>query len=741
MRLLSSQACVWVLCVVWVYLSREIDAEGIPDSESVCGFTISRVLLPEIGLTEVPFTPTLNLEWKATGSSPTSDGVMRYSVKSSAESITEEGDVIFLSSDNELLTSLELPDVELSSSGKHSLHFQLSLNDTNCGPVPFVTSASKKLQVVPGWLSLTPPIVTLLVSGFTQQVLLALACGVWLAAMLTASYNPFTGFLRMWDKYLVQAIADPDHASILLFSFMLGGLICVVSRCGGAAGLAELVVTKARNSQLGQLCTLSVGLSIFFDDYANSLITGSTMRPITDRLRISREKLAFIVDATAAPIASVAPLSSWIGFELGLIQAGFEDIGIDEDESPYIAFLQTIPKRFYSIHLLFFVFIVIVSGRDFGPMHVAEQRARQTGRVVERHTIIGDEGNPAETKYLVDGGPPESSLAVSGNTDCHPCDSDDGQSYLRMRRASEEEQSGRSRSSSLHSDRQLIKTKEGLPLRWYNAAIPVGLLVLTVMLGLLLDGYDSLEDGQTASIRNMLSEAHSFRVLIWAGVSGMISPIVLLHIQGLMSPKEVLELFSEGMKDLFEPLIILIFAWSLGNAATDVGIDAYLVSRLGDSIPIEILPMIIFCLSAFLSFSTGSSWGTMSIMFPLVIPLAWETGDEEMERLLDSIASILAGSVFGDHCSPISDTTVLSSLSTQCPLPDHWKTQVPYAVVVGVVSTLFGSLFVGLRFYEDWAAIIIGFVILAAVPFVIGKPVDMYTPWVGEAPAVGPGII
>ena len=236
-----------------------------------------------------------------------------------------------------------------------------------------------ELRAIPSWLALLPPIVAIALALILRQVLLALFAGVFVGALLTNGYDPIAAFVRSIDTYAIGAAADSDHASILIFSLMLGGMIGVITRAGGAAGLAATVTKRATNSMRGQLAAWALGLLIFFDDYANSLIVGSSMRPISDRLRVSREKLSFLVDATSAPVASLALVSSWIGVEVGYIGEELDAANVAMD--PYVAFLETLPYRFYPWLMLFFVLLIVITRRDFGPMLKAERRARETGEV------------------------------------------------------------------------------------------------------------------------------------------------------------------------------------------------------------------------------------------------------------------------------------------------------------------------------------------------------------------------
>ena len=427
----------------------------------------------------------------------------------------------------------------------------------------------------------------------------------------------------------MAAVASTPHASILLFSLCLGGLVALLTRSGGAQGLAVRVVAVASTPQRAQLATWLLGALIFFDDYANALLVGNAMRPITDRLRISREKLAFLVlapprctnplrlpvasqrlllltasppppsqvDATSAPVASLAPISSWIGFELGLLQQGYASLGLAT--SPYAAFLATLPMRFYPINMLLFGLSSILLGRDFGPMLAAERRAR-------RHGLLTRPPAPGATAAAAADGADDSSL----------------------------------------------RPKEGAPPRMRNALIPIGAVVLTVAAGLLIDGATKVRQGEAATLVRLFSLADSFHALLWASAVGLLVPMLLYKAQGLMSAAETFQVWVGGMAPLLEPLMVLVLAWALGTAVEATRLSSYVIAALDGVLPAPYLPTATFVLSALVATATGSSWGTMAVMVPLVCRLAWEIGGGDEAVLTAALSSILAGAVFGDHSAP-----------------------------------------------------------------------------------------
>ena len=492
-----------------------------------------------------------------------------------------------------------------------------------------------EVQVIPAWFSILPPLTAILVALLIRSVLPALVLGLWLGAWalngLTVS-GFFAGFLDGFDIYLTNAVADRDHVSIMLFTFMIAGMVGIISRNGGMRGIVELIIRGANTPKRGQVSVWTLGLLIFFDDYSNTLVVGNTSRSVTDRLKISREKLAYIVDSTAAPVATVALVTTWIGYQVGLIGDAMTRIP-DLDLSPYGVFLNSILYSFYPFLAIFFVMLVITTGRDFGPMLKAERRARETGQVV-----------------------PDSSSTLGAD------------------------------------DEAALAMKEGLPPRAMNAIVPVVAMTLAIMGGLYVTG-----EGETVS--DIVGSANSYQALMWASIISVLVAVVMTLSQRLLSLDEVVDAWVSGARFTFLAMIILVLSWAMAEISSELHTADFLIASLGDRLPMGVLPTMVFVLAAFTAFSTGSSWGAMGILLPLVLPLSWavlgarESADpEHLYILYASVSCVLAGAVWGDHCSPISDTTVMSSLSAGCDHIEHVRTQMPYALLVGVASIVLGTL-------------------------------------------------
>ncbi|PSQ86654.1 MAG: sodium:proton antiporter [Bacteroidetes bacterium QS_3_64_15] len=534
---------------------------------------------------------------------------------------------------------------------------------------------STSTRSIPGWLSLLPPLLAIGMALVYRKVVPALFFGVWIGAVTAISFTPwalFKGVLDAFEVYVLDAMANPDHVAIILFSLMIGGMVGIISKNGGTLGIVERLTGFASDSRRGQMVTGVLGISIFFDDYANTLIVGNTMRPVTDRLRISREKLAYVVDSTAAPISTVALVTTWIGYQVGLLGTAIENIE-GFSQGAYSVFLNSLPYNFYPFLALLFVFLVAYTGLDFGPMLEAEERARDTGKV------LGDDANVDE--------------------------------------AAEGEE---------------LEPPEGTPYRAVNAVIPIVVLVGGVLVGLYATGVQAV--GAGASLSDIIGEANSYTALMWGSLLGVVVAAALSLGQGILDLEQTVEAWYEGLKSMLFAMIILVLAWSLSNITDVLHTADYLVSVLGEWLPPGVVPAIIFVLAAATAFATGSSWGTMGILMPLVIPLVWAVlakngmdAPTHYHILYSSVSCVLAGSVWGDHCSPISDTTILSSMASGCDHIEHVRTQLPYALTVGTVAILFGTLPAG--FGMHWSiGLIVGAILLGGLLWTIGTPVETASP-------------
>ncbi len=535
-----------------------------------------------------------------------------------------------------------------------------------------------------GILTLMPPILAIILAFATRNVILSLFIGIYSGAFLLGVQNKgiiggiIDGFQDITSR-IINSMADSWNAGIILQVLAIGGLIALISKMGGARAVAEALAKRAKSPVSAQIITWLMGIFIFFDDYANALIVGPIMRPITDKMNISRERLAFIIDATAAPIAGLALISTWIGYEISVIKDGYAMIGM-ENVNAYSIFVETIPYRFYNILMLAFVVISSYLTRDFGPMLKAEKNARLNG---------------------VD------QSVVSGN---------------------------------FSSDDHISAPKDGIVYSVSNALIPIGILIAASFVGFYYNGLGALE-GDTLvavnaaplslyAIRETFGASDASVVLFQAALFASIVAIAMALSKKIMSLGEALETWVNGMKPLMITCVILLLAWSLSSVIKDLGTSTYLVSLLSDTIPRQALPGIIFVMASFIAFATGTSYGTMGILMPLCIPLANAIGlsgglaEGDLHSFtVASIGAVLTGAIFGDHCSPISDTTIMSSMGAGCDHLEHVRTQLIYSLAVAAISLVFGYLPAGLGIPIGFILPVSLIVTFLLVRF-IGKPVD-----------------
>ena len=468
--------------------------------------------------------------------------------------------------------------------------------------------------------TLLPPLVAIGVALATRRTLLALSLGVWCGAVAAAWLSGagwgalLQGSLDVFRVYFWGELRDSFRIEILGFIAALLAMVGVMSRSGGVAGLVEWAMGLASGRRSVQGLTWASGLAIFFDDYTNCMLVGSSLRPLSDRLRISREKLAYLVDSTAAPVAGLSILSTWVAYQISLYAPLLPQVGIET--GAYALFVETLPHRSYCWLALAFGAAVAFSGRDFGPMRRAEQRAFHTGELVRP------------------GSRPPLSEALA-----------------RMQPA------------------------PGMPREARRAWLPVALTVGVA-------GVEVARTGQGA----------------WACLAGACAGLacaVALAVLGRprLPWREVWRAASAGGSTLAFAVTLLFLAWMIGSVCQELGTARTLVALLGDSLPSAWLPLLLFGLSAAVAFATGSSWSTMSILMPNAVPLAFAlAGPDSPAAVVLAISAVLDGAIFGDHCSPISDTTVLSSVASGCDHVDHVRTQAPYALAVAAAAVLAGYL-------------------------------------------------
>ena len=486
------------------------------------------------------------------------------------------------------------------------------------------------------WWSLVPPLLAIVLALVTKEVYSSLFIGVAMGALLYTGFHPWNAFVALFD-----IMKNSMNLNILIFDVLLGMIIVLMSKSGGSAAYGKWAGNKIKSKKSAMLATTGLGVLIFVDDYFNCLTVGSVMRPVTDRFKVSRAKLAYIIDATAAPVCIIAPISSWAAAVNSYVP---EDAGI----SGFQLFLRTIPYNLYAILTLLMVFTIILTGLDFGLMKKHEKNA-----------AAGD-------------------LFTSG-----------GEEFDQVK---EEE---------ISSNGKVI-----------DLVLPVLVLIGTAIGAMIYTGFL----GGATDVVTAFAGCDAETSLIFATLITVMFMLALYLPRKVITFKGFMDSFVEGFKMMIPAIGILIFAWSLKGMGDALEIASFVENLVGSNASASVLlPAILFLVAIFLSFSTGTSWGTFAILVPIAI--AMFPGADNMQMMIIAVASVLSGAVCGDHVSPISDTTVMSSAGAQSNHINHVTTQMQYAVVVAVVSAI-GYVIAG--FVHIWWLVLgISAVLLLAVLFVI----------------------
>jgi len=564
----------------------------------------------------------------------------------------------------------DLPVLHLTSVSQPN-HVVLSATLTD---VPEPAEGQKRIG---DWRSVVPPLFAILVALFFRQLIVALLGAVMLGALLHFTGNPISDLWNGVDHYIWGNVTSEFNMQILAFTFGLVGMVIVTTRAGGSQGLIDVVSKLASSARSTRVATWLMGLIVFFDDYANAIVVGTTVRPMADRQRVSREKLSYLVDSTAAPVAGLAIISTWIAFELGLLQPLIDQLGLQLEPgvptNAYAFFLTMLPVRFYCLTTIVFVFVGAASSRDYGPMLRAERRAAEKGQV------IAPNARPLTSRSMDD-----------------------------------------------------IAAKPGIPCRWYNAAVPVLVVVFSVLVGMLLSGRAAVEEAGVAfspasfeTWKIAFGEADSGFVLLISSMIGSVVAIAMAVGQRLLTLPESIATWFRGVRAMGLAIAILVCAWAIQSVCRDLGTNVFVVSAVGEAIPPLAFPVFTFFLAAGVAFATGTSWGTMGILLPVILPWVYaltETAGADMTIVMLSAAAVLDGAIMGDHCSPISDTTVLSSIATSCDHIDHVKTQLPYALTCTLLAALaYLAMAAGAPSWVVYIAAVGGIV---AIFYVVGKPIE-----------------
>jgi Na+/H+ antiporter NhaC len=520
------------------------------------------------------------------------------------------------------------------------------------------------------FFSVLPAIVAIVLAFWTRNVFLSLGVAIYVGActiMWIGSDEGFAslyyGFGEMGD-HIWASVSNTNNLKVTAFSLLVGAMVGVMAVSGGTKGLVDWLTRFARDRRSGMLTTWAAGLAIFFDDYANCMIVGSGMQPLADKLKFSRAKLAYIVDSTAAPIASLALISTWVGYEVSMMEKGIQqavDQGVleaSQQMDAYGFFVAGIGYRFYCIFTIFFVMSIAMTGRDFGPMLASERLAQSQPDPVETNK---DAGGAARAWLAIL--PLLSLIGVA-------------MGYLYW--------SGRSaiQAQVLAGDRA------------------AGVFGLTDIFG----------------------EADGYQAMLMASLAAVGVAVVLTLITRSARTGQVIGASLEGMGKMVGALGVLVLAWSLAGTIDELQAGPYLKELLSGNVPVVLFPTLVFALSAVTAFATGTSFGTMGILVPTVVFLSFSMSDDPVLHYAAS-GAVLSGACWGDHCSPISDTTVLSSLGSGCDHIEHVRTQMPYAIACGLISVLLGTLPVVMG-VPLWACILLGLLCCWGVVRVLGRQVS-----------------
>ncbi len=519
------------------------------------------------------------------------------------------------------------------------------------------------------WYSITPPLVAVILAFITHRLIASLFIAVIIGGFLSelTSGRWLYGSVKS-GVYIANALTDPWSLKILAFVILILTMINIMIASGGLAALIQRLLRYTRSQRSTQFTAMLLGLAVFIDDYANTMIIGSSMRPVADKQYISREKLAFIVDATSAPIAGIAVISTWIGFEAGLFSQISDSLSLGKDG--YSMFFDALGFRFYCFLMIGFLFLNILLQRDYAGMHKAQLRAWH------EHKVLADDARPLTSKGF-----------------------------------------------------SLSEPENGVRHRLPVALLPIGVLFAVLLCGLWIDG-----GGLTYSRQHLLSflsptvwldvishTQNNATLLMLAAFCGLVTAAISALVLAKLSRQILFRTFIKGIQSGLLPMAILLLAWSLKSSCDDLGTGAFLATTAGQTVSPLWFPALIFLLASLVSFGTGTSWGTMSILIPTMLPIAYQLdGNSYGPVTMITMGAILDGAIFGDHCSPISDTTLMSSIASGCDHLHHVETQLPYALTVGVTALIFGYLPAALG-YNAGLSFMLGLLVLSLVLLTLGK--------------------
>ncbi|WNS76293.1 Na+/H+ antiporter NhaC family protein [Bacillus sp. DTU_2020_1000418_1_SI_GHA_SEK_038] len=491
-----------------------------------------------------------------------------------------------------------------------------------------------------GWVSLIPPILAVILAIITKNVIVSLFSGAYIGVLIIIGGNPLKATMETIGNYYFPIVADGYNAAILVLLFFIGGFVALMEKSGGGAALASNVTKFINTRAKTQISAWFGGIIIFFSDLGTPLIVGPVFDKIFDKAKISREKLAWIIDSTSSPVAVLIPFIGWGVYIMGLIKTEFDALNITTSE--FSTLIQVIPFQFYAILAVSMVPLVALTKLDFGPMAKAERRVQQTGQ------LYWPESKPLR----------------------------------RSEKFEEAAQGGRA------------------ILIW----LPLLVLFITLF-GLLISYGFPFKPVPGSDFRVSLSAAYLFAA---------VTIVVLMLIYKVKKFGEIFDIYTAGMQKMGYVAITLVLAWSLGKVIKEMGTATFIVEIMKGNVPSFIIPAILFLVGVVISLASGTSWGTFAIMLPIAIPMAIGLD----AHLLVCIGAVLSGGIFGDHCSPISDTTILSSTGAGADHIDHVKTQIPYAILNASIA-LIGFIVAGITGSAYTLILTLGLLIVAV--FILSK--------------------
>jgi Na+/H+ antiporter NhaC len=479
-----------------------------------------------------------------------------------------------------------------------------------------------------GILSILPPLLAIILALRSKQVYLSLVVGIWLGWLIIEDWNLLGGTIATIEGF-VDVFKTPGNTKTIMFSALVGALLLFIQYSGGVQGfttgmdrLLQRVEKKGkgRSRVTVELLALATGILLFIETSISSLTVGTLYRPVFDRLKIPREKLAYIADSSSAPSSILIPFNAWGAFIMGLLLAQ----GI---ESPFRTMFSAMAYNFYPMLTIAMVFLVIILKRDMGPMARAEKRTRETGK------LLNDGARPMVSEEI---------------TSC--------------------------------------EMKEGITPRALNMILPLGVMILMMLVTLAYTGWEQVE--ASASFMDHLGKAmgrgSGSSAVLYSVTTALLASMVLYRIQRIMKVRKMVELTLKGISELMPLALLMMLAFAISHVCNQLGTGTYVAGITESWLSPQLLPAIIFALSSFIAFSTGTSWGTFAIMISIALPMAEMHG----ANVFLVVAATMGGGVFGDHCSPISDTTIISSMASASDHIDHVRTQLPYALVAGFATLL-----------------------------------------------------